>query len=182
MTYGDVATLHRIAQADASFDLQQTLLSYGIAERGAIGLLTYHTANVTAWKKRVGEITGEGRFRGQCANLVQTATTVGETAWWLQGPRVRGNAAIPPGTALAAGWVNRRYPSKAQGITAAIFLEHEKDGRRGFRCLRQWVRRDGTIRPVGEDAIPPDGDGYTADMFYVILTVRRINDPDMPWV
>lgn len=175
MAEGDTATLHAMAAQDSGFDPQAALLRHGIADKNAFGVLTFHVADAKAWQGKAGQVTGQGKFRGQCANLVQTATKVGLTRWWLQGPKVQANTAVPPGTIIAAGWVDGLYPGQGHGNTAAIFLKHHpRNG--GFDCLHQWVEDDGSIQPIKVDRIPLTGRGeYTAGQFCVVLTVRRVN-------
>lgn len=190
MASGNFFDFTRMALGDPSYNLHQTEAGHLLTNAASLGgasRLNYYTADVSVWKRKIGEITGEGKFRGQCANLVQYATNIGETKWWLQGPKVMGNKAIPPGTAIAAGWVDGHYKSYEDGNTAAIFLAHDADGSGGFTCLHQWVRADGSIQPIYVDHMPSkaqndkrrinDRDHYVADMFNVILTVRMINDP-----
>jgi hypothetical protein len=176
MSYGDTQALYAMAAQDSSFDPEATLLRHGIADRNSFGVLAFHVANAKTWRGKVGQVTGQGRLRGQCANLVQTATKVGLTRWWLQGPKVKGNTAVPAGTIIAAGWIDGLYPGKRAHNTACIFLVHHKRGG-GFDCLHQWVEDDNSIQSITVDSIPDAAAGdYVADKFHVVLTVRRVSD------
>jgi hypothetical protein len=179
MAYGDLAILYRMAQADLSFDInsESETVARSVARMGSLAILSYHTANVAFWRGKIGQVTGTGRFRCQCANLVQTATNLGPTKEWIKGPKVKGNTAVPPGTIIAAGWVDGKYLSSPEGNTAAIFLEHTRRG--SIKALHQWKDREtGEEHPVYIDTFGLTGEGYLAEEFYVVLTIRRINDMD----
>ncbi|MDI1436073.1 MULTISPECIES: BPSL0067 family protein [Polyangium] len=67
----------------------------------------------------------EGRHYGeseQCVALVKFACGAPHTSAWKKGALVLGNAAILPGTAIACGWEDGRYMSRARGNHAAIYL------------------------------------------------------------
>jgi hypothetical protein len=181
MAYGDIATLYRMAVADPSFDFSAASEDAAgtIAAMHSLGILSYHTANVAVWKKRIGEATGAigSKFRCQCVNLVQAATNLGLAKEWRQGPAVQGNTAVPPGTIIAAGWVDGRYPNSEHNNTAAIFLEHTNNG--AIKALHQWMDTKKKIEhPIFIDTFRVNAGNYRAEEFCVVLTIRRINDVD----
>jgi hypothetical protein len=67
----------------------------------------------------------EGRFVGEsheCVAFVKFAAHAPQSTTWHQGAPVFGNNAIEPGTAIACGWDQGRYPSHPHGNHAAIYV------------------------------------------------------------
>ncbi len=108
---------------------------------------------------------------GSCVLLVQDSTVAGvpHHSLWRQGPRVKGNSAIPAGAAIASGWENGLYPSSKHHNHAAIYLSSNTAG---LVVIDQWpgidlkLFRPHTLR-FGNMHNYPSNNG---DVFYVILT------------
>lgn len=123
----------------------------------------YRGEEVEAWAARAALVG-----TGHCVPLVQQACGAPLTARWCRGPRVRGNRAIPPGTAIATFDADGCYPNQASGNHAAIYLSQDDEA---LLVLDQWKSRQpprpGTrrIRFKGGAGTPSD-DG---DRYWVIL-------------
>ena len=115
---------------------------------------------------------------GECVQLVQAAAAVPVTSLWRKGPRVRGNRAIPTGTAIATFNEAGMYANMAFGNHAAIFLQ---ETRAGLIVVDQWRlktpatpwRRILRFRN-GEGSVVNDGDQY-----FVILTPKAVTTADL---
>jgi hypothetical protein len=202
MAYGDSATLLRMALNDPDFDADETLAAALVTPgqpggprpddggatkryRALVSTLSFHVARnlqeLHQWATSHSVVGKQGAANyGQCGALVQRATetqpnesSLGLTKWWLKGPRVLGNDAVPEGTAIAAGWDAGRYPNDGQhrvNNTAMIFLRPVLDGFEGFH---QWKQRGGGDSGVVIDTRRRGDGAYAAENFYVILTLRR---------
>jgi hypothetical protein len=107
---------------------------------------------------------------GACVRLVQDRTGAPAASFWRKGPKVKGNAAVPAGAAIAAGWTTQGlYPSNPSGNHAAIYLRTERDG---LLVVDQWQGIHLSDFPThklrwGATRNWPSNDG---DAYYVILT------------
>jgi hypothetical protein len=72
---------------------------------------------------------------GSCASLVMHYTRVGVANKWKKGERVRGNATMKKGTAIAT-FVNGVYPNLPHGNHAALYVSQEADG---IWVVDQWA-------------------------------------------
>ena len=93
MPTGPTATLEAMIKADHGCTLAAATHDFYVAK------------NIKSWKDR-RTLCGNG----QCAILVQTATGCGKTRFWVRGPVVKGNAAVPEGTAIAIFSDDGTYP------------------------------------------------------------------------
>jgi hypothetical protein len=48
-------------------------------------------------------------------------------ALWKQGAKVIGNTSLMPGTAIAAGWINGKYPNLPKNNHAALYISQHGD-------------------------------------------------------
>ena len=64
----------------------------------------------------------------QCAVLVEKLSGAPPTAHWRKGQKVRGNAYIPSGTAIATFDTRGRYPNRPTGNHAALYLNQDSFG------------------------------------------------------
>lgn len=159
MAAGDLATLQAMIKADPG------------CTAAAEGHEFYVAANLKSWKDR-RTMCGNG----QCAILVQTATGCGKTRFWVRGPVVKGNAAVPEGTAIAIFNDDGTYPFA--GKHAAIYLS--QDGT-GLNTLDQWAhdenkkaaieKRGYFFKQTFGNTRYPLNDG---NRFHVILTAKKI--------
>lgn len=112
-----------------------------------------------------------------CVALVRFYANAPDHRHWQAGQRVIDNQNIPPGTAIAT-FVGGRYPNKAQGNHAALFMRYAGPGQ-GFWVMDQWKDKPGSKpRPVMARLIRPnntknaDGSWWNAsdnaNAFYVI--------------
>lgn len=75
----------------------------------------------------VRDYLGETVGGGQCVRFVQKVAGAPVTPKWRAGPKVRGNDAIPPGTAIATFERDGTYTS-APGNHAAIYIGQNETG------------------------------------------------------
>ena len=111
---------------------------------------------------------------GQCPVLVQMATGAPLVATWLRGPLVKGNKAIPRGTAIAVfdpdGFYsnNGTYPRHA-----ALYLSQDL---KGLWVLDQWAGRDvsskGFLRQLPFGSRTGHNTVNGGDYFHVVLTAK----------
>lgn len=107
----------------------------------------------------------------QCVALVQEYAGAPITSAWRQGEAVLGNITLKPGTAIAT-FVDGRYPNRAHGNHAALYLRQASNG---IFVADQWKADNKTeisvrlIRSLGKDKrgnfIQPSDN---ADAFFVI--------------
>lgn len=104
---------------------------------------------------------------GQCVAFVKVAAKAPHTAAWRRGARVRGNAAVHPGTAIATFDANGAYGNHTDGSShAAIFVSQDTNG---LTVLDQFVFP--RTKSVGQRTLA-FGHGTPAnngDDFFVIL-------------
>jgi hypothetical protein len=100
---------------------------------GAAGLRMWI---ITDFEQFKGQLVGNG----QCPQICQLHGHVPLTSTWVEGPKVRGNAAIPKGTAIAT-FINGKYPSNAHGNHVAIYIE--QDEANGVKVFDQWQGKEG---------------------------------------
>jgi hypothetical protein len=109
---------------------------------------------------------------GQCVTLVEVKAGVPNHTLWRKGPLVKDNTAVPPGTAIAAGWNKEGlYPSYPTGNHAAIYLEATDTGIivvDQFRGINLRTQRPRTLR-FGDRNNAPVNDG---NAFHIIVTPR----------
>ena len=115
----------------------------------------------------VGRSVGLGRFKGQCAALVQWFGC-GKTRYWREGIRVKGNGVHIRRYTCIATFENGLYPSRPHGNHAAVYVSQDEGG---INVYDQW-----TGKPVGQRYIPFSKDDSREDpsnngnCFSVILT------------
>ncbi len=107
----------------------------------------------------------------QCVALVQEYAGAPITSTWRQGEAVLGNITLKSGTAIAT-FVNGRYPNRAHGNHAALYVRQASNG---IIVADQWKADNKTeisvrlIRSLGKDKrgnfIQPSDN---ADAFFVI--------------
>lgn len=73
----------------------------------------------------------------QCVALVQTFANAPVTANWREGEVVVGNHMLKKGTAIAT-FVNGRYPNRAHGNHAALYV---RQGIGGIYVMDQWKNK-----------------------------------------
>lgn len=78
----------------------------------------------------------------ECAALVQYSQKAGMANTWRQGPQVRGNTTIKPGTPVAT-FEDGIYPNRSYGNHVAYYIKQDKV--KGVRVMDQW----GAKRKVG---------------------------------
>lgn len=110
---------------------------------------------------------------GECAKLVQFATGAPLTSYWVRGPRVKGNAKIPKGAAIAVFDSGGFYSSDgSMPRHAAIYLGQDS---KGLRVLDQWKGRNvsaGFARPL---LFGNSKNGWTVndgDHFHLVLSAK----------
>ena len=111
---------------------------------------------------------------GQCPVLVQAATGAPLVSTWLRGPRVRGNKAVPRGTAIAVFDLDGFYSNEGKYPRhAAIYLSQDKDG---LEVLDQWADRDVTAKGFRRKVRFGHREGHATvnggDYFHVVLTPK----------
>lgn len=72
----------------------------------------------------MGKLVGDG----ECVALVQHCAGAPHTSRWRKGAPVRGNLSIQPGTAIATFDENGKYPNKAHGNHASIYISQDAKG------------------------------------------------------
>jgi hypothetical protein len=110
-------------------------------------------------RKNSGEIQGMGQNgfvavgpdagSHQCVPLVKAAIPeIGATPLWRKGPDISGpdDPNLQPGTAIAKGWVDGKYPNNSTGNHAAIFDHVDENGR--VWVIDQWDHGDGLPHPA----------------------------------
>jgi hypothetical protein len=111
---------------------------------------------------------------GQCVRFVQVVSGIGHTSTWRQGPSVRDNPDIVPGTVIATFNANGRYANDTTGRShAAIYLAQDEHG---VRVIDQWVGRTVPGQGVQERLIrfrggvgKPVDDG---DAYFIVETME----------
>lgn len=88
---------------------------------GTLRPMAYVAASPEAYD---GQVVGSG----QCVAFVQKASGAPVTASWRQGSKVRGNAFVTRGTAIATFDTGGKYPNKPSGNHAAIYLSQDATG------------------------------------------------------
>jgi hypothetical protein len=73
---------------------------------------------------------------GQCVEFVKQCSSAPATASWKKGPRVRGNATIISGAAIATFDAEGKYPNRSTGNHAAIYVSQDANG---IWVYDQWV-------------------------------------------
>lgn len=156
MAKGELSVLREMAKADSNFKLQTEMYEFFVVK------------NLKPWKNRrrcVGN--------SQCPILPQVASGAPLTRFWVKGPRVKGNKAVPAGTVIASGWDEfGRYRSKPHGNHAAIYLSQS---RRSVRVLDQWAGKESYVQQYGFERRLPFGKGSVSDngdYFYVVLSCK----------
>ena len=99
---------------------------------------------------------------GQCVVFVQQCAGAAMTSQWKKGKKVKGNANIKKGTGIATFDASDRYPNRANGNHAAIFVSQDATG---IWVYDQWVTKGAVgkrlIRFKGGSGSPSDdGDAY----------------------
>lgn len=109
---------------------------------------------------------------GQCVALVRACAGAPAAISWRKGASVMGDRTLPLGTAIATFDQKGRWPNKAKGNHAAIYLSQTADG---MRIMDQWNRADKptiTSRLIKRLGKNPDGSfirpSDNADAFSVI--------------
>ena len=113
----------------------------------------------------LGKSVGLGRFKGQCAALVQWFGGAPKTQYWQRGMQVKGND-IAPYTCIATFDEEGRYPSLPSGNHAAIYISQDAGG---INVYDQWTGRPIATRYIRfgkDDVSDPSNNG---NCFYVIL-------------
>jgi hypothetical protein len=72
---------------------------------------------------------------GQCPGIVQSFGGCPLVEFWFEGPKVRGNHAIPYGTVVAT-FVDGKYPNWDHGNHVAIYIT--QDATKGVLVFDQW--------------------------------------------
>ena len=163
MAKGTIEQLRSMAATDTNFKLRPELHEFYIAD------------DLARWKKR-RTLCGNGG----CPILPQLASGAPKVRFWLRGPLVKGNTAVPEGTVIAAGWDDKdKYPNKKHGNHAAIYLGQDS---KGLQVLDQWQGKDVAKRgfqrtlTFGERSGDSIVDG--GDYFHVVLSVRFLTEWD----
>jgi hypothetical protein len=104
---------------------------------------------------------------GQCVAFVQQASGAPLTSGWNQGSKVRGDLALPAGTAIATFDSSGRYTNSTDGTShAAIYVGQNEIG---LQVWDQWKGQPVHQRTIrfqgGAVGVKPVNDG---DAFYVI--------------
>ena len=76
----------------------------------------------------------------QCVWLVRHYAGAGHTSTWREGESVKGRITLPVGTAIAT-FIDGRYPSRAHGNHAALYLSQDACG---IWVVDQWKHKDVT--------------------------------------
>jgi hypothetical protein len=113
-----------------------------------------------------GQSVGTGKFKGQCAALVQWFGGAPKTLQWKQGIRVKGNGdQIAPYTCIAT-FEDGVYPNRKHDNHAAIYLSQDGSG---IEVYDQWAGKPIGKRRIrfheGEGLDDPSNNG---NCFYVI--------------
>ena len=127
--------------------------------------MPYIAKNPESYK---AQVVGEGRYKGQCAVFVQTASGAPLTTSWKQGALVKGNNSIAKGTAIGCFGPDGKYTNRMDGSAhAAIYISQDKSG---IDVWDQWVGQPVHSRTLGfygadSKTVKPVNNG---DCFYVI--------------
>jgi hypothetical protein len=156
MAKGELSVLRAMAQGDPDFKREPEMYEFYVVDKLSI------------WKKRRKAVGNS-----QCPVLPQAASGAPKTRFWVQGPRVKGNTAVPEGTVIASGWDEYGlYRSKPHGNHAAIYLSQTA---KGMKVLDQWLGKEGWIEEHGFERTLPFGKGDVSnggDHFYVVLSSK----------
>lgn len=111
----------------------------------------------------MGKLVGDG----QCVALVQHCAGAPHTSTWRKGESVRGNLSIQPGTAIATFDENGKYPNKAHGNHASIYISQDA---KGIQVYDQFEKKGVHIRPLrwGGNPLDPDDVSNDGNYFSVI--------------
>lgn len=122
-------------------------------------------------ESRVGQSVGTGH----CVPYVQDASRAPQTVQWRRGRKVKGDATILKGTAIATFGPDGTYTNSVDGTShAAIYFRQDS---LAIYVYDQWINRDRSKQPVHQRAIRFQGgkagpdtvnDG---DNYYVVETV-----------
>lgn len=121
--------------------------------------------------------SGEGKSfgTGHCVPYVQESSRAPQTAQWRRGRKVKGDATILRGTAIATFGPDGTYTNSVDGTShAAVYLRQDASA---IYVYDQWINRDKSKQPVHQRAIRFQG-GKTGrdtvndgDNYYVVETV-----------
>ncbi|WP_439579455.1 BPSL0067 family protein [Elioraea sp.] len=161
MPKGSLAELQAMARADKDFAGKAEMLEF------------YKVENLSKWKKRATHVGN-----GQCPILPQLASGAPKVKFWRKGPIVKGNAAVPEGAVIAAGWnADGKYPNRSHGNHAAIYLRQTA---KGLVVLDQWLGKDiakhGFERTLAFGKRKGDDIVNGGDYFHVVVTDRFITE------
>jgi hypothetical protein len=104
------------------------------------------------------EYDGKVVGTGQCVAFVQAASGAPHSSQWKQGKLVKGEAALPAGTAIAAFSAAGAYTNSVDGSShAAVFVKQDTNGIlvwdqwTGQPVHQRWIRFQGNapgVKPV----------------------------------
>ncbi len=104
---------------------------------------------------------GQYAGTGSCVALVQLAAHAPHHTSWKQGPSVLSAKQLKRGTIIAT-FVGGRYPDKAHGNHAAIYLSHNSHG---IKVIDQWKGQVAHVRVIrfkgGHGSASNDGSAYS---------------------
>lgn len=111
-----------------------------------------------------GANEGKSVGTGHCVPYVQQASGAPQTAKWTKGRKVRGDLAIPKGTAIATFGADGTYTNSVDGTShAAIYLKQDA---KAIYVYDQWINQPVHQRAIrfqggktGRDTVN-DGDNY----------------------
>lgn len=86
----------------------------------------------------VDDLEGKDKVDGgQCVALVKHYAGAPQTGLWTAGAVVRGQLLLAKGTAIAT-FVSGKYPNKAHGNHAALYISQDASG---IRVMDQWTTK-----------------------------------------
>lgn len=132
----------------------------------------YLAPDLKPWERR-STLVGNG----QCAVLVQQASGAPLTSLWRKGPKVKGNTAVPVGTAIATFDDQGLYPNHRTGNHAALFVSVNDHG---IVVLDQWATKTHPQAPSQRTIRYRNGSGDPSndgDQFWVIVTSKIHSRP-----
>ncbi|WP_228895632.1 BPSL0067 family protein [Pseudoduganella aquatica] len=105
---------------------------------------------------------------GQCVALVKALTGAPATAAWQEGERVEdllnAGKTIPEGTAIAT-FVKGRYPNKATGNHAAIFVRQIPNG---IEIFDQWIGHSPVKRKIYFGRPASRGVAQRPELYFIV--------------
>lgn len=115
------------------------------------------------------------KYRQECVSLTKRFAGVPcAYGCWRQGPAILGSN-FPPGTAIAAGWMNGRYPAGDVDKNSGIYVRTNMDG--SIEMIDQWPGHMAMTRTVFPRSV--NGSSNDSRAYHVITVPPGTSDSNL---